>query len=209
MASRILDELKTINREISDAVIRRAIFEYFDEMEIPEEDKERRSKVCERLTFMLISLFALINEENRDDIIDRGIRQYLEILEENGYDVDRYSDRVERAITSIVDTTFKNPDSDYFTSDERALLIGETETNMIGNDDALMTALAEGKQWKTWLTMRDKRVRQTHTEIDGMMIPINEYFQVGDAQMLYPCDTENAYDNPEETINCRCILEFE
>lgn len=208
MASRIFDELKTINRDISDALIRKAIFEYFDEMEIPEEDKERRSRLCEQLTFMLISLFAMANADDREYVISRGVSQYLDILGQNGYDVDRNADRVERAVTSIVDTTIKNPDSEYFKSDERALLIGETETNMIGNDDSLMSAIAEGKQWKTWVTMRDKRVRETHTEVDGMTIPINDFFQVGDAEMLYPSDEENAYDYPEETVSCRCVLEY-
>jgi len=208
MATRILDELKTINRDIADAVIRKAIFEYFDEMEIPEEDKARRSKLCEQLTFMLITLFVMANENDREYVVERGVSQYLNFLDQNGYDSSRYADRVQKSIESIVDTTIKNPDTEYFKSDERALLIGETETNMIGNDDSLMTAIAEGKKWKTWITMRDKRVRETHTQVDGVMIPIDEFFQVGDAQMLYPCDIENAYDSPDETQNCRCVLEY-
>ena len=103
MAKRILDELKAINRDISDAIIRKAIFEYFDEMEIPEDDKARRSKLCEELTFMLISLFAMANAEDRDYVVSRGVSQYLDILDKNGYNPDRYSGKVERAVESIVD----------------------------------------------------------------------------------------------------------
>ena len=208
MAKRILDELKAINRDISDAIIRKAIFEYFDEMEIPEDDKARRSKLCEELTFMLISLFAMANAEDRDYVVSRGVSQYLDILDKNGYNPDRYSGKVERAVESIVDTTIKNPDTEYFKSDERALLISETEANMIGNDDSLLEAIAEGKMWKTWNTLRDKRVRETHTEVDGLTIPIDEYFQVGNAELLYPCDEENGWNNPEELVNCRCSLSY-
>ena len=208
MAKRILDELKAINRDISDTIIRKAIFEYFDEMEIPEDDKARRSKLCEELTFMLISLFAMANAEDRDYVVSRGVSQYLDILDKNGYNPDRYSDKVERAVESIVDTTIKNPDTEYFKSDERALLISETEANMIGNDDSLLEAIAEGKMWKTWNTLRDKRVRETHTEVDGLTIPIDEYFQVGNAELLYPCDEENGWNNPEELVNCRCSLSY-
>ena len=208
MASRILDELKSINRDIADVVIRKAIFEYFDEMEIPEEDKARRSRLCEELTFMLISLFAMAEAEDREYVINRGVREYMDILNKNGYDTYRHSDRVERTVTSIVDTTLKNPDTEYFKSDERALLIGETETNMIGNDDSLLEAIAEGKQWKTWKAFHDNRTRDTHKEVDGVTVGIEEFFQVGNAELLYPCDEENGFDFPEELCNCRCVCMY-
>ena len=114
MAKRILDELKTIYQDVSDTIIRKAIFEYFDEMEIPEEDKARRSRLCEQLTFLLISLFAMTEGNDREYVIEHGVSQYLNILDINGYDSQRYADKVQKSIESIVDTTIKNPDTEYF-----------------------------------------------------------------------------------------------
>lgn len=208
MAKRILDELKTINRDVSDAVIRKAIFEFFDEMEIPEADKARRSRLCEQLTFMLIALFAMAEGRDRELMRTYGVSQYENILRQNGYDAYRHSDRIANAIESIIDTTLKNPDVDYFKSDERALLIGETQANLIGNDEALMTAISEGKTMKTWVSFQDNRVRDTHRAVDGATIPIEEFFHVGNAELLYPCDEENGWEHPEELNNCRCVLEY-
>ena len=208
MAKRILDELKTIYQDVSDTIIRKAIFEYFDEMEIPEEDKARRSRLCEQLTFLLISLFAMTEGNDREYVVEHGVSQYLNILDINGYDSQRYADKVQKSIESIVDTTIKNPDTEYFKSDERALLIGETQTNMIGNDDSLMSAIDEGKQWKTWVSFKDNRVRETHKAVDGMTIAINELFPVGEAELMYPCDEERGWNNPEELVNCRCVCEY-
>ena len=51
--------------------------------------------------------------------------------------------------------------------------------------------------------MRDERVRDTHAEIDGVTIPINDAFVVGNSLMDYPMDTSYGADL-EEVINCRC-----
>ena len=62
---------------------------------------------------------------------------------------------------------------------------------------------------KEWVSAQDDRVRDTHGETDGQIVPVDENFSVGSktqdgkgVQMMHPCaDGAPA----EEVINCRCI----
>jgi hypothetical protein len=51
---------------------------------------------------------------------------------------------------------------------------------------------------KMWITAGDDRVRDSHSELDGERIPMNEEFKSG---LSYPRDPEAS---ASETINCRC-----
>lgn len=58
---------------------------------------------------------------------------------------------------------------------------------------------------KTWITMDDDKVRDTHWVIDGLKLKINEYFFTLDGdKALKPYDFEFASNN----INCRCRLKY-
>lgn len=58
---------------------------------------------------------------------------------------------------------------------------------------------------KTWATMLDDRVRDTHDYLEGMTVPMGEYFFTYDGDSaLYPGDFEKAENN----CNCRCVLTF-
>lgn len=54
---------------------------------------------------------------------------------------------------------------------------------------------------KSWITVGDERVRPTHERADTQTVAIDEKFQVGNDELMYPHD-ENG--SPEETVNCRC-----
>lgn len=56
---------------------------------------------------------------------------------------------------------------------------------------------------KSWMTMRDKRVRRTHKEAEGQSRPVNEAFIVGGSRMMYPGDTSLGAPI-REIANCRC-----
>ena len=69
-----------------------------------------------------------------------------------------------------------------------------------------------GLTTKTWLSMRDPKVRNTvdaenHLEPDGVTIQIDDYFQLrsrsGYDFMQHPADPAGS---PENIINCRCVL---
>lgn len=56
---------------------------------------------------------------------------------------------------------------------------------------------------KQWITRRDDRVRATHADADGQIVPKASLFQVGSASLAYP--GQGSFP-PEEVINCRCVM---
>lgn len=96
----------------------------------------------------------------------------------------------------------------YFDSEDRAEFIAEDEANSIEGYEDFAIALARGFTTKTWRTMRDKRVRDTHVKAEGQTVLMDDFFAVGNAQLLFPRDTVNGADFPEELVNCRCWLIF-
>lgn len=75
------------------------------------------------------------------------------------------------------------------------------------------TAMADGADFvglskqvsKTWITVGDDKVRETHQYLEGVTIPIEEKFYTVDGDSaLYPSDFQYAENN----VNCRCIVEY-
>ncbi len=54
----------------------------------------------------------------------------------------------------------------------------------------------------TWVSSRDGRVRETHSEIDGETVPLSLPYKNG---LMYPGDISG---DPAEFINCRCVEAF-
>lgn len=70
-----------------------------------------------------------------------------------------------------------------------------------GAQAAYEEAAAEGiKITKIWLATLDDRTRDSHVEMDGEEVGIDEEFSNG---LKYPCDPDGA---PEEVWNCRCTM---
>lgn len=207
MAARTLDELKTIKKEVDESAIRKAIIDFFDEMDV--DDVNKRTELAINLERIFRDLFylAIIGETSREELIARLISQYSQEIVASGYRPN-YA-HIERVCEDVVDNTLEKIDTPYMTSTDRSILIAETETNNVANNDALEEAKANGMTEKIWVTMADQKVRLTHMAIDGMTIGIDDLFEVGEAQMRFPCDEELAYDSPQETVNCRCHLLFQ
>lgn len=93
-------------------------------------------------------------------------------------------------------------------SEDRAMFIAENESNALYNRADYEIAVKRGKKFKTWIAKTDSKVRKTHREVDRKKIPIEEFFQVGMAEMLYPKDVLNAAGFPEEIVNCRCVVKY-
>ena len=95
----------------------------------------------------------------------------------------------------------------WYLSEDRAILNGEDQANYILDHTELVEALEDGYRRKGWLSMRDRKVRDTHREVDGTVIPIEEPFEVGGYLMMTPKDDSMGAPD-EEIANCRCSLEF-
>lgn len=60
---------------------------------------------------------------------------------------------------------------------------------------------------KRWLATLDSRTRDTHAELDGQVVDVDEPFVVDGKEIMYPGDPFCAY--PELVWNCRCTLVYE
>lgn len=207
MASRIIDELKSIKQEVDESAIRKSIIDFFDEMDVDDVDKRTLLAISLEQIFREMFLMALAGEMAREELIDRLITEYSMMIVASGYRPN-YG-HIERVCEDIVDNTLERLDTPYMTSTDRSITIAETETNNAANNDEYEEAKENGMTEKVWCTEQDDKVRSTHREIDGVTIGIDELFQVGEAQMRFPCDEELAYDNPEELCHCRCHILYQ
>lgn len=161
-----------------------------------------------------------VNEQNTDKNTQDSIRQteiqkivdsYRQTL--NNRLIDVFGDKpyepeyVSRLSDEIIDTTARHPDDDYYLSKERALLIGQNESNTTFNHIDYTEAKESGKRYKVWLTEADEKVREEHAEVDMMRIPIDEMFDVGGEQLRYPHDF--MFGSAKNLVNCRCTCRYE
>lgn len=183
--------------------------QFFGEMGISQEQKDRRIETAKDIkAFMMIALAELYYERQEGDYwsydpsgtIQNGYRSIIERLA-IPLTALFAATRAEELAADVVDSTMRNQDDAYFFSEDRATLIAENEANSIWNDSEYQDAILTGKTRKTWHAIMDRRTRDTHRDINGTAIPIDEYFMVGDSMMLFPRDPSGA---PEEIVNCRC-----
>ena len=85
------------------------------------------------------------------------------------------------------------------------LRVVETDGNRVYNTGGVEGAKSVGATSKTWRTMMDDRVRDTHDYLEGVTVGIDEKFFTYDGDSArYPGD----FEAPQNSINCRCWLEF-
>lgn len=76
-----------------------------------------------------------------------------------------------------------------------------TAVNGAENAGRMDAMIARGGS-KRWVTVQDERVRDSHAELHGMVVPVEEEFPNG---LMFPGDPSGP---PEEVYNCRCSLEW-
>ena len=183
--------------------------EFFDAMDISDEQKEKRKSVADKLFLIFTALFVLA--ESTEDIyvcVWWLSTQLTDVVQDFGK-YDSYSIQyIDKFSREYVEVTFNHWDSPYYISDDRALLGALNEANAIIGYEELQDAIEDGAQYKIWKTERDNKVRPTHKVVDGKKIPIDEYFNVGGERLLFPRDEVNC-ENLGEISNCRCHLTFE
>lgn len=205
---RLFDEFNVLyENEILD------IDTYFDDMELSEEEKEKRKKFSRELQNAVLFIFALLSVmkdhgyQNKKFIINQLQIRYSEILIEY-MDIDKYlDDYIREFAEENVDVTLRHYGEKFFTSEERSLLIAVNEANSVFNYNEFSDAIKSGKTEKQWITEKDSRVRKTHRKVDNEIIPIKEAFVVGDSLMLFPKDRSlNASE--KEIAGCRCTIKY-
>lgn len=90
----------------------------------------------------------------------------------------------------------------------KAIRIVRTESTRIYNAaqyDSILHAESQGLEMtKTWISSRDDRTRESHEELDGVTIPVDEPFEIDGDEGMFPGDFSRA----ENVINCRCAVQY-
>lgn len=187
--------------------------EYFSSMDLSKEEIKKRIDFAEDIEEIMLYIFLLLSTMqdygyvNRDYVSSELEKQYLKATKKH-VDIDEYiRSYILRFSKEIIDTTLRHKGDDWFLSRDRSVLIAENEAVSVYSHYDYTQAVKQGKTRKIWLTEHDDRVRKTHSEIDGLSIPIKELFRVGDSLMLYPKD-ETYNPDPQEVIGCRCVAKY-
>ena len=161
-----------------------------------------------------------LRDDRIDEILDMLIMAYVFGTE----DADEELSVTETVVTEemyeavwkvIADKNWEQRVREYFddpngTVDD-IMRVVETDTNRIYNDAVLNVgrktadAIAPSGQivTKTWNTMLDDRVRDTHEYIESVTVPIDRRFYTfdGDSAMA-----PGGFTDPQNNINCRCSI---
>jgi uncharacterized protein with gpF-like domain len=106
-----------------------------------------------------------------------------------GESIDQLAHRITAAFNEIVDA--------------RAELIAQTETAAAYGFASNASAQQAGVQFKQWIHSGLPKVpRPDHLAIDGLIVPMDEAYPVGDPPLMYPHDPDGS---AEDVINCGCI----
>jgi hypothetical protein len=140
-----------------------------------------------------------ITEENRSQAV-KVIRKVLDYSVEEGMGADETARAIRKGLTDVA------ADINQW----RALRIARTEVMTASNLGAMEGARATDLPMdKFWIATYDERTRDTHIAVETQNpIDMNDYFKVGEADMMQPGEAVNG-DFPEEIINCRCTVAFE
>lgn len=204
----MIDKLNNLTREQKAS---KFYEEYYDDMDIPQEDKEKRIELAEEIDdifFWLLGVVAIMAFTG--EVIDT--ESLITSVQYRLFDIEnvnvRYvSEHIVRLAGETVETTVERRDEEYFLSDERAMDIAAGEAHTFYEYEELQDAWENGKTMKRWCAFRDRRTRKTHSEADGKTIPIDELFEIGGSFLMCPKDTSHDA-SLKEIASCRCWLEF-
>ena len=208
------DELNKLYLEEKGDNLRSMPFdEFFGEMDLSQEQKERRietAKDIQEFTLIALASMYLTYLEGGYGYLDTSVymsEAYRSMLERMGIPLTGYFSSVhaENVATEIALATMNHSEDPYFYSEDRAMLIAENETNSIWNDSEYENAILTRKKTKMWSAIIDKATRDTHREVNGIVIPISEPFEVGDSLLLFPRD-ESLGASASEIAGCRCSV---
>ena len=122
--------------------------------------------------------------------------------------LEEYSDfyllkQIQAEAEYFIEATLNHLKDEYYFSTDRATLAAENEVNSITNYTDYAIALIKGMTRKTWHTMDDGKVRETHRMLEGKTIPIYEPFDLLGSYMKFPKDESLGADK-REIAGCRC-----
>lgn len=187
--------------------------QFFGEMDIPEYSKKKRIRLAKKIedavdqAFTAIAIMSSVGFVSEEYYARLMAGRYQEAIADDVVMDDYVRDHIQFMANNFAATTIRHEDDEYYTSEDRAMVIAENEANILENYAELQAAKDKGFTSKIWKTMKDRKVRHTHVEVDGEEIAIDLPFQVGQYEMMMPLD-ESLGAGGEEIVNCRCVLKF-
>lgn len=179
------DELNRVNAEIR---------ERFGKESLQKRDKREEEDIIDELLDLFLLAYAMGNSVTNDNLSS----DYAPSVD----DVMKVVD------AKVAGKTWRERIEDYFANGgtgEDIARIADTETHRIANTAALDTAKYAGARNKTWVTMLDDRVRDTHDYLEGMTVDIDEDFYTYDGDHA---SAPGLFELAENNVNCRCELLF-
>lgn len=163
------------------------IHDYFENMQISEEEKEKRVRLANLLLADVLFLFALSKRNQDKQYLSEAFqKRYLSSVKKVAEPDQKMQRYIQKVCDSIVDTTLKGgsltsskankPQDPYVVSVDRATNVAENEANAILNGDEYITAVKNGCTKKRWKSYRDERVRADHADVDGQVVDISRRF---------------------------------
>ena len=208
--------------------------DYYRPMRISKSQKEKRADLARKLDTafegLLIyvyesqqaySLLEGLDEINRmsgttiiemrvpyQNIIDETREEYLQAID-GIFDPDGVLPiHAEATILEMLAVLMRHSEDAYYYSRDRARAIAEEEANYIYECSELSEAIEDGCTMKTWNTIMDGRERDSHAEVNGVTIPIEEPFELEGGYVMYPGD-DSMGASDSELANCRCSCSYE
>lgn len=184
---------------------------YFGEMRITKAQKQKRKALAQKLEEEMIWLMSYMFYARVQgigvsmDAINEIRKRYRASLPESLIDL-YIASHIDSVSANIVDATNRHKDDPYYYSKDRARYISENEANAVWNYTEYEDAV-KNKSFKTWHTIMDMRERESHAEVNGLTIPINDPFELQGGYVMFPRDESMGADD-SELISCRCSLSF-
>ena len=185
---------------------------YFGEMHLTAEQKRERISFAENFeekVFELIALAYTVLQFGGDMASVQMLAESMMLAAINATSqADTYLTLHAASFAqNFVDATVTHADDPYYFSEDRSKVIAENEANIVHSHLDYVDAINDGYRFKRWDAIVDNKTRDTHLEVNGTVVPIDEPFIVGGYEMQFARD-ESLGAGPEEIINCRCSVEY-
>ena len=170
------------------------IRERYGKETLQKRDKREEEDIIDELLDLFLLAYAMGNSVTNDNLSS----DYAPSVD----DVMKVVD------AKVAGKTWRERVEDYFANGgtgEDIARIADTEMHRIANTAALDTAKYAGARNKTWVTMLDDRVRDTHDYLEGETVGIDEDFYTYDGDHA---SAPGLFELAENNVNCRCELLF-
>ncbi len=159
-----------------------------------EDRREEEEDIIDELLDLFLLAYAMGNSVTNDNLSS----DYAPSVDEVMKVVD----------AKVAGKTWRERTEDYFANGGTGAdiaRIADTEMHRIANTAALDTAKYAGAKYKTWATMLDDKVRDTHDYLEGETVDIDEDFYTYDGDHA---SAPGLFELAENNVNCRCELLF-